>query len=123
MKTLNTKIDNKVGKTIRTPVRLPVKLKEELNSAVINDGYGFKGRSLWVEDAINSLLSFESFYDLVALDEDLNTAFIPDGFSLTTTTRDRLDNAIIVVRQHYPKMNAVLSALIRTAIMQKLIRG
>ena len=122
MSTRNIK-EAKTIKAIRTPVRLPKRLKEELDSAVINEGYGFKGRSLWVEDAIDKLLNIETFYDLVILDEDLDTVSVPDGFSFTIHTRNKLDDALVLVRQHHPRMNAMLSAIIRTAIMQKLIRG
>jgi hypothetical protein len=109
-------------KTIRTPVRLPKRLKEELDSAVIAEGYGFKGRSQWVEDAIQKLLSMKTFYEFVVLDEDLNVSFSPDSFTLTEKTRDKLENAIVLVRQYNPRMDVMLSAIIRTAIMQKLIR-
>ena len=112
----------KTHKTIRTPVRLPKRLRDELDASVISEGYGFKGRSLWVEDAIKKLLSLETFYDLVALDEDLIVSFVPDSFTLTETVRNNLEEAIVLVRKHHPRMDTVLSAIIRTAIMQKLIR-
>lgn len=109
-------------KAIRTPVRLPKKLKDELDKAIILDGYGFKGRSLWVNDAIEKLLVIDTFYDLVILDDELHGAFVPDSFSLSRHIRDLLDDAIVLVRKNHPSLNAVVSAIVRTAIMQKLIR-
>jgi len=50
--------------------RLPVRMKERLLQAVVQDGYGLKGKSKWVDEAIEGFLQDGSWRDQV-LDVDM----------------------------------------------------
>lgn len=107
------------------PVRLPPELQSQFGAAVLNDNYGFKGKSKWVEEAVIELLNLglDSYAELVSLDETLTTQLKADKFSLTEHTRNKLDEALIELRKKCPEINLTLSSIIRTAILQRLLRG
>lgn len=106
-----------------TSVKLPSSLHQQLLENIVKNGYGLRGKSKWVVDAVDSFLRISDYHELVDIaTEDsghLNETIcirLPDDI-------DRgIDDAIIFVRRKYPEMEGVRSNIIRASIMQKLIR-
>lgn len=110
----------------RIQVRLPQAMLKELNQAILSENYGLKGRSKWVEEAICFLITLENLEDLVTLDETISTTLLHCSFSLSKNVRTLLDLALTkVFTKAQPKylQNLSLSSIVRTAILQRLLRG
>ncbi|MFY9268154.1 MAG: hypothetical protein WAO55_00225 [Candidatus Manganitrophaceae bacterium] len=101
--------------------RTSEKIEQKMLQRIIEDGYGLKGKSRWICDAVESFLAMPSFWDLVDIasaQEDLgkNSTFTP-----TETVLRKIEDAIASVRKHYPLLEGVQSNIIRASIYQKLI--
>lgn len=106
-------------------VRLPPELDQELSHQVIAQGYGMRGKSKWVSEAIDKFLALEDYIELVAYGEDLVDAHFkkPQAFYVDSDVVNRIQDAVIAVRQSNPTLEGVKSLIIRSSIMQRLFRG
>jgi hypothetical protein len=111
-----------ISKTKITLV-VPAQLQNELRLRVAKDGYGLRGKSKWVSEAVQSLLIMNDFAKLVHYSEELHGFEKVETIVITTVLKQALDNAIVTTRQQFPTLEGVQSAIIRTAIMQRLLRG
>jgi len=101
---------------------VPQSLQSELRERVIQDGYGFRGKSKWVAEAVMQLLSLNNYTELVQYSEDMQGFNKPETVVVAESLKQQLDGAILAIRQQYPTLEGVQSAILRTAIMQRLIR-
>lgn len=102
---------------------VPEILQNELRERVTHDGYGLRGKSKWVSEAIESLLALNNFAMLVQYSEEMNGFEKVETIVITTQLKQQLDNAIIEARRQYPTLEGVQSSIVRTAIMQRFLRG
>ena len=106
-----------------TTIRIPLTLEKKLLTSVINSNYGMKGKSIWIEEAILRLLGTNNYPEHVNWDltseNNILTKTMSISFSLNTM--DKLDKAVVEVRQSFPKMEGVKSRIIRAAIMQRIL--
>lgn len=85
--------------------------------------YGKRGKSKWVCEAIEALLKKEDFIELVRLDMSPSSLCqYPEQFTATQEIRNLLDRKIIACRRECPQLEGVQSAIIRTAVIQRLLR-
>lgn len=108
---------------IKTTIRLPKKTRQEMMHAVIANGYGMRGKSKWVSEAISRLLSMNNFHELVDIGNEISDLADVESIYLSLDLKEDLDNALITIRQHYPSMEGVQSCIIRTSIIQRLLRS
>ena len=101
---------------------VPDSLQEELRQRVALDGYGLRGKSKWVSEAVDSLLKLENFVTLVQYSEELHGFNKVETVVITTDLKRKLDKAIIETRRHFPTLEGVQSSILRTAIMQRFLR-
>ncbi|MBA3662186.1 MAG: hypothetical protein H0W64_10680 [Gammaproteobacteria bacterium] len=101
---------------------LPQTLHLELKKKVVEDGYDMKGKSRWVSEAINALLAMESFPEFVKINDVMRGFEKLESVVISKALKKELDAAIINVRKVYPEINGVQSRIMRTAIVQRLIR-
>ena len=109
-------------KKFKTTITLPSKLKTDIDRRVISDGYGFRGKSKWVSEAIDDFLNLENFIEYVEMGDVSNL----DGrmsFSIDYPLENSINEAIIKVRRIYPHLEGVKSKILRTALVQRLVRG
>lgn len=110
-------------KKLMTSIKLQKNLHYKLLQNIISDGYGMRGKSQWIIEAIDAFLSLPDYPTLVDLAgemdqlSDVVSVRIPENLML------KIDRSIIQVRKHFPAMEGVKSNLIRASIMQRLIRG
>lgn len=110
-------------KKMMTSIKLQKALHYKLQQQIISDGYGMRGKSKWIIEAVEDLLQIPDYPSLVdiAVDMDHLTDIVSIRFPETLTRK--IDEAIINVRRKYPAMEAVKSNLVRASIMQRLIRS
>ncbi len=109
-------------KNFKTTITLPEKLKIDIDRRVISDGYGFRGKSKWVSEAIEDFLGLENFIEYVEM-EDLSNLDDRMSFSIDYLLETSISEAIISVRRIYPHLEGVKSKILRTALVQRLVRG
>lgn len=112
---------NSKAKKISISFRTSERIEQRMLQRIIGDGYGLKGKSKWICDAVENFLAMPSFWDLVDIasaQEDLrkNSNFTP-----TEALLKKIEDAIVIVRKHYPLLEGVQSNIIRASINQKLI--
>lgn len=108
---------------IKTTIRLPKSTQCEMIQAVITSGYGMRGKSLWVSEAINQLLALKNYPELVDIGNEMTGLLAVESIYLTSTLKEKLTSALIEVRKCYPEMEGVQSCIIRTSILQRLLRA
>lgn len=107
----------------RTTVRLPQGVRDEMLQRIVSDGYGFRGKSKWITEAIESLLSISDFQEYVAIADEMTSLTEAEVLIMPVTVKNKLDQAILVVRKQYPILEGVQSCIIRSSIIQRLLRS
>lgn len=111
------------GSKTKVTFVVPMALYTELREKVLRDGYGLRGKSKWVVEAIETLLSLENFAMLVQYSEEMQGFEKVETVVIDLSLKKQLDHAVLNVRQHYPTLEGVQSSIVRTAIMQRLLRS
>jgi hypothetical protein len=101
---------------------VPKSLKSELQQRVISDGYGLRGKSKWVCEAITRLFKYDNHLELIYYSDELQGLDGMEAVVLNEDIKDAVENKIIDVRRVYPELEGVKSRILRTAIVQRLIR-
>lgn len=102
---------------------VPAALQAELRERVAREGYGLRGKSLWASEAIEGLLKLENFPMLVQYSDEMHGFEKVETIVVTLDLKRQLDQAILEVRRQYPTAEGVQSAIVRTAIIQRLLRS
>jgi len=112
-----------MNKTLMTSVKLQKKLHYKLLQHIINDGYGMRGKSRWIIEAIEAFLKLPDYPTLVDIADDMDQLSDVVSVRMPEPLMVRIDQSIIQVRKFFPAMEGVKSNLIRASIIQRLIRG
>lgn len=107
---------------IKVTFVLPMMLQQELKEKVIKDGYDMKSKSRWVAEAIEKLLVNQSFPDLVKINDEMKGFEKLESVVISRELKRQLTEAVINVRKIYPAIEGVQSRILRTAIVQRLLR-
>lgn len=110
-------------KKVRIAFKLHSQMLDEMRVAMEIENYGVRSKSRWISEAIESLLLLDCYWDLVSIGE-VNIRVIPEPESIfiSAELRVKLDDAMLVCRQHYPLLSGVQSVIIRTSIIQRCLR-
>ena len=112
-----------MNKKMMTSIKLQKILHHKMQQQIIGDGYGMRGKSKWIIEAIENFLQLPDYPSLTDIADDMEhlsdlvSIRLPDNLML------QLEKAVINVRREYPAMEGVKSNLIRASIMQRLIRA
>lgn len=98
-------------------------LQKELREKMIKENYGLREKSKWVSEAILLLLSMQNYPELVNFSNDLKKFEKVETIVIDSSLKNRLDSSIIEIRKKFPILEGVQSRIVRTAIMQKLLRN
>lgn len=101
---------------------VPESLQSEMRESVIKQGYGLRGKSIWICEAIEALLKLNNYPELVNYSSELKGFEKAETVVMPREFKKQMDNAAMEVRKHYPLLEGVQSSLVRTAIMQRLLR-
>lgn len=105
-----------------TSIKLQKLLHFKMQQRVISDGYGMRGKSKWIVEAIETFLQLPDYPTMADIAGDMDQLSEVLSMRLPDDLLLKIDHAIIEVRRHYPAMEGVKSNLIRASIMQRLIR-
>lgn len=106
-----------------TSLKLQKKLHYRLQQRIIEDGYGMRGKSQWITEAIEFFLQLADFPTLVDIADELDQLSDIVSIRLPEELMLRIEQAIVQVRKQYPIIEGVKSNLIRASIIQRLLRG
>lgn len=101
---------------------IPDKLQKEMREKIGSDGYSLREKSEWVSQAITRLLEANNYIDLVVLGDMLNGFEKVESILLDRDVKKKLSEAIISIRQEHPSIEGVQSRIIRTSIVQRILR-
>lgn len=102
---------------------VPKNLQQDLRVRVIKDGYGLRGKSKWVQESIELLLSLPNFIELVHYSDEMQGFEKVETVVINYPQAIKLEKAIIAIREVFPLLEGVKSRIVRTAILQRLLRG
>jgi metal-responsive CopG/Arc/MetJ family transcriptional regulator len=102
---------------------IPENLKSELQARVIKNGYGLRGKSKWVSEAVESFLELKDFLDLIGYSDEMHGFDQVETVVIEYSLKMKLDKAIVDIRKEYPTIEGVKSRILRTAILQRLLRS
>jgi len=103
--------------------KIPVEIEKKMNKKLVADGYGLRGKSKWICDAITHFLTQEREFciecieyadDLVKLDKSVS-------FRPTEEVDELLNEWVLITRKRMPILEGVKSKIIRASIFQGLL--
>ena len=112
-------MDNKIKVTFVVPDILQKECREQ----IIKEGYDMRGKSRWIAEGIEYLLKMRNFPELVNLSNEMKDFKKLESIVITKQLKKFLDDAVLHVRKFYPTLEGVQSSIMRTAMVQRLIRS
>lgn len=106
-----------------TSIKLQKLLHFKMQQRIIDEGYGMRGKSKWIIEAIERFLHLPDYPSLVDIANEMEQLTEIVSIRLSEDLMNQLEHAIVSVRRQYPAMEGVKSNLIRASIMQRLIRA
>lgn len=108
--------------TITVTFKIPTTLNQKLDERIIANGYGMRGKSKWVREAIEKLFTYPDFPELVSLSDDIENVNLSVSVRIPRQLFLEIEKMVTSVRKEYPEIEGVKSRIARTAIIQRLIR-
>lgn len=105
-----------------TSVKLQKNLHRRLQQRIIEDGYGMRGKSKWIIEAVYSFLQLTDYPTLVDIADDMDQLSDMVSIRLPEALMYQIEQAALRVRQKFPLIEGVKSNLIRASIIQRLLR-
>lgn len=102
---------------------LPDPLQREFREQIAKDGYDMRGKSRWIAEGIEHLLTMRNYPELVHLSNGMKGFEKAESVVISKDLKKFIDNAVIHIRMEYPSIEGVLSCIVRTAILQRLLRS
>ncbi len=98
-------------------------LYQKLNEKVVADGYGMRGKTRWIEEAIEMLFKLPEYSEYVeltdAMDEKLDSSIT---IRLPRQLVQVIEKKATEVRKIYLNLEGIKSKIVRAAILQRMIR-
>ena len=107
---------------IRISFKLPKALNNEINLQIVKEGRGLRGKSVWIEEAINLFLKLPNYTEFVDIASEMEQLSEMISIRVSPEVYEKLSEGILQVRKEYPRMEGVQSNIIRASIIQRLIR-
>lgn len=102
---------------------LPDVLQQEFREQIAKDGYDMRGKSRWVAEGIAYLLGMQNYPELVRLSTEMKGFGKMESVVISKELKKEMDLAVVAIRKIYPALEGVQSGIVRTAIVQRLLRS
>lgn len=110
-----------MSKKVKITFVIPAGLQKDLKEKVVLDGYNLKEKSQWVSEAVEQLLTINSYIDLVKVNDQMHGFEKSESVLVDRKLKAKLEESIITIRRQYPEIEGVQSRIMRTAILQRLL--
>ena len=107
---------------IITTFKMPHSLEIELLKKIVGDGYGMRGKSRWIVEALDAFFSLPDYTEMVNIADAMGRLDKAISVRLPEAIAKKIDQALIEVRKQHPDMEGVKSNIIRASIMQRMLR-
>ena len=111
-----------MGRKVSTSFKLPATLEQSMLGQIVNDGYGFRGKSRWINEAIEAFITLPKYHEYVKIADEMESLSKIVSIRAPEELMDKIELALVAVRKIYPSMEGVKSNIIRASIMQRLVR-
>lgn len=111
-----------MSQKVMMSIKISQPVAKQLLTQVIADQYGMRGKSRWIEEAVQAFLKLPNFVELVNIASEQQHFDQVISMRFSELSIAALERALIEVRRHYPEMEGVKSHIIRASIMQRFIR-
>jgi len=101
-------------------VKMLGKVKRDLPVSILQQGYNMRQKSLWVSEAIESLLAVKDWEGALLSELETKTE-VQDVFTIPTDVIRLINKEIIRVESISPRLKANTSSIIRAAINRRLL--
>ncbi len=102
---------------------VPETLKNELREHVVKERYGLRGKSRWISEAVEKLLELKHYPELISYNDEMHGFNQIETVVVEYALKLKLDKAALQVRKEFPTLEGVKSRIMRTAIMQRILRS
>ena len=102
---------------------LPDVLQQEFRQQIAKDGYDMRAKSRWIAEGIINLLTMKNFPELVRLSNEMKGFGKMESVVISKDLKKDMEQAVIAIRTEYPALEGVQSGIVRTAIVQRLLRS
>lgn len=102
---------------------MPTKLVEEMQAQMKKEGYGVKDKSRWISEAIENLGKIENHLELINSSDDLSNLDSKQTIRISKSLKTHLNKIVLDVKKRFFELDGVQSRVIRTSIMQRILRG
>ena len=106
---------------ITTTFKLSSPICQKLLEQVVKDGYGLKGKSRWIKEAVENFLMIPNHPELVAIADDIEKLDKSICIRIPADFANKIERAVTEIRKIYPNLEGVRSNIFRASIMQRLI--
>lgn len=110
-----------VGKPERVNPSIGEALLSELNTLVVDQGYGLKGRSRWIREAVARLPGYDDYPTLIRMCDEPTEKMIP--VYLSGDSKLVLAQVMAEMENGLDPVTNPLSKIVATAIHQRILRG
>lgn len=101
---------------------MPEQMNQEMREKIFKEGYGMRGKSTWVMEAVEMLLELDEYVDHVNDSDEMQGLDKVETVVITRELKKLLDEAVIDIRKKYPFLEGLQSRIFRTAILHRLLR-
>lgn len=102
---------------------LPQRLHEDLMETLLMNDYSTRDKSRWIAEAIEKLFKVKNFIDLVAFSDDMEGLSKKETATIPEKLKIELSNKTKLIKSKHLDMDGVQSKIIRTAILQGILRS
>ena len=106
-----------------TSFKIPDVLAMRMNQKLVSDGYGLRGKTRWICDAIVDFLSNDEDFciECIQYTDEMEALSKSISFRPTPKVEELLDRWKIKTRKEIPNLEGVRSKIIRASIIQGLL--
>lgn len=107
---------------IKLTFTLPTAMQQQMRQKIVGDNYSLRAKSKWIVEAIIQLFEIDNYIDLVSYNDEMAHLSKNETISIPEDIKALLEQKVVEVKQKYIMMEGVQSRIIRTAIMQRILR-